>query len=48
MLLGQGLCKLQGEMPGEMKPLEAKLPCLIPEALLLGAWGGQPQGVPHL
>lgn len=33
MLLGQGLCKLQGEMPGEMTPLEVKPPCLIPEAL---------------
>lgn len=32
-LLGQGLCKLQGGMPGEVTPLEVKLPGLISDAL---------------
>lgn len=47
MLLGQGLCKLQGEMPGEMTPLEVKLSYLIAETLGSAVpRGEQPQGVP--
>ena len=33
MLLGQGVCELQGEMPGEVTSSEVKLPGLISSAL---------------